>query len=122
MSVTPVFALSEAPPAVNKECAKTEKKIKKRFKRTKFYSWNRKNDEAVWNLILHRKKKKYNIVCIVYGQVMDRKKNGMTASGYISYKRVKKARKGDWITTYLIYSRGNNYCDDIIARYDVIMR
>lgn len=119
----PTQALHEAPPAVNRQCAKVEKKIHKKYKRSKIYTWNVQTDEEVWDLITHRKGLKYNVVLCVYGQCIDNKGNGIDNMGYyISYRGVKGAKKGKWIFTYLVYRRGNNHEDDIIARYDVVMK
>ena len=40
---------------------------------------------------------------------------------YISYKRVDGIESGDVVCTYLIYNPDNNYCDDIIERFDYII-
>lgn len=53
------------------------------------------------------------------GTVTDNKKNGRTKDGYyISYKSVKRVKKGDKIVTVLIWNPNNNSLDDISMRYD----
>lgn len=55
------------------------------------------------------------------GTVVDDDKNGETKGGdYISYKRVKDAKKGDKIVTVFVWNPDNNYHDDINIRYDYI--
>lgn len=101
--------------------AKVERSIKRKFKKVKFVASNRCNIAKVDKIIMHRKHKKYYVVETFNGMVVDSKLNGVTNSGYyISYKRVKGAKKYDEIVTYLVYRRGNNAPDDVIARYDFI--
>lgn len=62
----------------------------------------------------------------IIGTVTNKKKDGriMGASlgcDYISYKRVKGAKKGDTILTVCIYTPGNSYTDDICERFDYII-
>lgn len=59
----------------------------------------------------------------VIGVVVDKKRNGRVISGdgYISYKRVNGAKKGDVIFTLFIYAPGNSCIDDIVDRFDYII-
>ena len=66
------------------------------------------------------------IVEKIIGTVIDKKKNGKIMGAeaghdYISYKRVKGAKKGDTILTICIYNPDNGYCDDILERFDYII-
>lgn len=45
---------------------------------------------------------------------------GNTEYDYISYKGV-DCKKGDVIVTYLLYNPENNYCDDVVARWDYVL-
>ena len=60
------------------------------------------------------------------GTVINKKKDGRIMGcdsnhNYISYKRVKGAKKGDTILTICIYTPGNSYTDDICERFDYII-
>ena len=62
----------------------------------------------------------------IIGTVIDKQKNGKimgveAGHDYISYKRVKGAKKGDTILTICIYNPDNGYCDDILERFDYII-
>lgn len=116
-------ATAEAKPNTNYDAKrlKVERKITRKFRNVRYLHSNRCNLAKVDKAITHRKGKKYYIVETFNGVVLDKKLNGRTNSGYyISYKRVKGAKRYDEIVTYLVYSRGNNAPDDVIARYDFI--
>lgn len=62
----------------------------------------------------------------IIGTVINKKGDGRimgakTSHDYISYKRVKGAKKGDTILTICIYTPGNSYEDDICERFDYII-
>ena len=62
----------------------------------------------------------------IIGTVTNKKKDGRIygadqGHNYISYRRVKGARKGDTILTICIYTPGNSYTDDICERFDYIV-
>lgn len=59
----------------------------------------------------------------VVGIVDDENGNGhgVDDNGYISYKSVDGATKGNVICTYFFYNPDTNYADDIIMRYDYII-
>ena len=100
-----------------------EKRIKKAYKHVKIVKHTKNNDDRFWSIIEHRKGKKYYVVERIAGTVTNSKKDGRDANGYyISYKRVKGVKAGSKVISYFVYSRSNNYCDDIIARYDVVIK
>ena len=45
-----------------------------------------------------------------------------TEGYYISYRGIKGVREGSAVLTYLVYGKGNNEPDDIIARHDVVLK
>ena len=62
----------------------------------------------------------------IVGTVTNARKDGKIMGAdpeedYISYRRVKGARKGDTILTICIYTPGNAYGDDICERFDYII-
>lgn len=62
----------------------------------------------------------------IIGTVTNSKKDGRIfgvepGHDYISYKRVKGAKKGDTILTICIYTPGNTFEDDICERFDYII-
>lgn len=60
----------------------------------------------------------------VNGRVINNRLDGRTSTGgYISYQSLRgKVHKGNYVTTYLIYSPYTTWLDDIDERYDVIVR
>jgi hypothetical protein len=103
-----------------KKCSKAEKKIRKKYRKVKIVSTGKKFDR----LLTSRKNKKYYLVEKETGIVTNAKKgDGLTSHGYyISYKRVKGIKKGSRIVSYFVYQKGNNHIDDIIDRYDVVIK
>ena len=62
----------------------------------------------------------------VIGKVTNKRKDGKVIGGdpvynYISYRKVKGAKKGDIILTLLIYEPGSDGVDDIADRFDYII-
>lgn len=62
----------------------------------------------------------------IIGTVKNKKKDGRVLGAekghdYISYKRVKGAKKGDTILTLCIFTPGNSYEDDVCERFDYII-
>lgn len=53
---------------------------------------------------------------------IDKTVKGREFYNYISYRRVKNIRPGSKIVTYYVYNWNNNYCDDILERYDVVVK
>ncbi len=71
------------------------------------------------------KRKGKNILLIekIKGRVVDAGKHGRTSEGhYISYTMVEDAKKGDTVITYCIFNPENNYVDDVIYRYDFVLK
>lgn len=100
----------------------TEKKIKKKFKRVKIITRTKHNFNKVWKQTAHRKGKGYYLVEKFQGTALN-KYIGKDPNGYYtSYKYVKGVRKGSKIITYLVYCRHCDEPDDIIARYDVVVK
>jgi hypothetical protein len=61
----------------------------------------------------------------VVGTVTDNDGNGHAIydnSYYICYQSVKCASNGDRVVSYFIYNPLNNCCDDIIWRFDYILK
>lgn len=108
-------------------CRQVEKSIKKKygkFGKVKFYkSENLKN-----KTLLHRKGTGKIIVEKCTGVVVNKKGDGKykAANGkfyYICYAGwVKNVKKGMRITSYFVYNKDTNYTDDIIERYDVVVK
>ena len=100
----------------------TEKKIKKKFKRVKIITRTKHNFNKVWKETAHRKGKGYYLVEKFQGTALN-KYIGKGPNGYYtSYKYVKGVRKGSKVITYLVYCRGCNEPDDIVARYDIVIK
>ena len=100
----------------------TEKKIKKRFKRIKIVTRTKHNFNKIWKQTAHRKGKGYYIVEKFQGTALN-KYIGRDPNGYYtSYRYVKGVRKESKVITYLVYCRHCNEPDDIVARYDVVIK
>lgn len=120
ISIVPIAA--QAKTSAQTRVTQTEKKIKKRFKRIKIVTRTKHNFNKVWKQTAHRKGKGYYIVEKFQGTVLN-KYIGRDPNGYYtSYKYVKGVRKGSKVITYLVYCRSCNEPDDIIARYDVVVK
>ena len=106
-------------------CAKAERTIKQTYGygKVKFLRNHGYNDRTIWRQLSHRKGKRYTYVEVIDGRVLNRKGDGRDSSGYyINYHRVKGARKGSRVRTYLVFCRDCNESDDVIARHDVVIR
>lgn len=84
-------------------------------------------DEMTEQLMTHRKNK-YVVIEIDIGEVTTNNKDGKILnvhrsdfSDYISYKRVKKAKKGDKIMTIFVHNN-NNYIGEADIRIDKIIQ
>ena len=118
MTLTPVTVQAKTPTQVTK----TETKIKKRYKKVRLITRTKHNWKQTCREISHRKGKRYYLVEKFQGVALN-KVDGRDPNGYyISYKYVKGVRKGSKVITYLVYSKNNNEPDDIIARYDVVIK
>ena len=76
--------------------------------------------------ILTNRTSDVTIVERIVGVVLDDEGNGHIINDndgydYISYKYVENAKPGDLIVTYSIYNTENQYEDDIVERYDLIV-
>ena len=101
--------------------AAVEKVIRHRYKRVKIL--NGDDSSEFWHKIETRKGKCFYYVEKVTGTVKNAKTgDGVAGCGYVNYKRVKGIKRGSKVVSWFVYSRNNNACDDIIARYDVIIR
>lgn len=125
MLVLVILMISVAVPVTTSaqtRVTQTEKKIKKRFKRIKIVTRTKHNFNKVWKETAHRKGKGYYLVEKFQGTALN-KHIGRDPNGYYtSYKYVKGVRKGSKVITYLVYCRSCNEPDDIIARYDVVIK
>lgn len=75
-------------------------------------------EENVTSYMVHHKKNKFILVVKLKGVCRNRRGDGRTTCGsYICYQRIKHRKPGRVYTTYLVYAN-NNYCDDIIYRFD----
>jgi len=78
------------------------------------------------NILLNRKGK-YTLIEKVKGVVVNKRKDGRVLNtdrpeySYISYKGVKGAKPGRFVTTYCVYDDTNGE-DTVIKRYDVVRR
>lgn len=121
ISVT-IPVTTQAKTSAQTRVTQTERKIKKRFKRIKIVTRTKHNFNKVWKETAHRKGKGYYIVEKFQGTALN-KYIGRDPNGYYtSYKYVKGVRKGSKVITYLVYCRGCNEPDDIVARYDVVVK
>lgn len=82
--------------------------------------------KLTYKVITHRKGTV--IIERAIGKVINNSKDGRvlnqggnTEYDYISYRGV-DCKKGDIIVTYLLYNPENNYCDDIVARWDYVLK
>lgn len=113
---------TQAKTSAQTRVTQTEKKIKKRFKRIKIVTRTKYNFNKVWKQTAHRKSKGYYLVEKFQGTALN-KHIGKDPNGYYtSYKYVKGVRKGSKVITYLVYCKHCNEPDDIIARYDVVVK
>ena len=120
VSIVPVTV--QAKTSAQTRVTQTEKKIKKRFKRIKIVTRTKYNFNKVWKETAHRKGKGYYLVEKFQGTALN-KYIGRDPNGYYtSYRYVKGVRKGSRIITYLVYCRHCNEPDDIVARYDVVVK
>lgn len=84
------------------------------------------SSKLTYKKLTHRKKTVIVERCI--GKVRNKQKDGKVlnppkdaAGYYISYKGV-KCKKGDIIVTYFLWNPENNIEDDIIARWDFVIK
>jgi len=106
-----------------KSCERAERIIRRRYqkngRKVKFY------ESADLSSRRLRTRKNRNIVIVekVTGTVVNPRTGRGKADGwYINYKSVKGIRKGSKVTSYFVYNPKTNYLDDIIARFDVVIK
>lgn len=104
----------------NRKAVKIEKGIKKKYKRIRIIRGD--GSEKFWNKIEHRKGKSFYYVEKVTGTVINKKGDGVAEDGYINYRRVKGIKPDSKVVSWFVYSRNNNAWDDIIARYDLLIK
>ena len=120
VSIVPVT--TQAKTSAQTRITQTERKIKKKFKRIKIVTRTKYNFNKIWKETAHRKGKGYYLVEKFQGTALN-KYIGRDPNGYYtSYKYIKGVRKGSKIITYLVYCRHCNEPDDIVARYDVVVK
>ena len=121
ISVT-IPVTTQAKTSAQTRVTQTERKIKRKFKRIKIVTRNKHNFNKVWKETAHRKGKGYYIVEKFQGTALN-KYIGRDPNGYYtSYRYVRGVRKGSKVITYLVYCRHCNEPDDIVARYDVVIK
>lgn len=108
-------------------CKKMEKRIKKKYKKhgkVKFYD----TKDITLEMLLNRKGTGKIIVERCAGEVLNPKGDGRYKAGdgeyyYICYTGwVKHCKKGMKVVSYFVYNKDTNYTDDIIERYDVVVK
>ena len=120
VSIVPVT--TQAKTSAQTRITQTERKIKKKFKRIKIVTRTKYKFNKVWKQTAHRKGKGYYLVEKFQGTALN-KYIGRDPNGYYtSYKYVKGIHKGSKVITYLVYCRHCNEPDDIVARYDVVVK
>ena len=62
------------------------------------------------------------IIELLQGTVIDSEGNGLDCCGYYTHYDNTRFSEGDKIQTVFVYNPFNNYLDDIVSRYDTIIR
>lgn len=62
------------------------------------------------------------IIEILQGTVIDSEGNGIDCCGYYTHYDNTRFSKGDRVQAVFVYNPYNNYLDDIVSRYDTIIR
>lgn len=125
LAIILTFSFVENAEAATKSTAiqkyrKEAKKIEKKYKIKAVDS-----SALTYNKITHRKNQVLIERCI--GKVKNKKKDGKLLNGnsdygtYISYKNI-KCKKGDIIVSYFLWNPENNAEDDVIARWDFVIK
>ena len=100
------------------KCEEIEKEIIEEYGDFEMFSTSELTSEMLENRMNGDKV----IVERTKGIVLDDELNGSAEDYYISYRSVEGAQPGDEIITYLVYNPATSYIDDIIERYDVIVK
>lgn len=83
------------------------------------------SSKITYEILVHRKNKVIIERCI--GKVTNRNRDGKILNGngkssyYISYKGI-KCKKNDIVISYFLWNPENNIEDDIIARWDFVVK
>ena len=100
------------------KCEEIEKEIIEEYGDFEMFS----TSELTGEMLENRMNGDKVIVERTKGIVLDDELNGSAEDHYISYRSVEGAQPGDEIITYLVYNPATSYIDDIIERYDVIVK
>lgn len=113
---------AEQPEAVKDEtvlkCEEIEKEIIEEYGDFEVFS----TSELTGEMLENRMNGDKVIVERTKGIVLDDELNESAEDHYISYRSVEGAQPGDEVITYLVYNPATSYIDDIIERYDVIVK
>ena len=71
--------------------------------------------------ILESRTEENIIVEVCVGTVLNENLDGEAYGYYISYRSVENVQPGDTVITYFVYNPYNNYVDDIVERFDIIV-
>lgn len=108
-------------------CKRAEKSIRKKYKeqgKVKFYD----TENLTLEMLLNRKGTGKIIVERCVGVVVNSNGDGKFKADngkyyYICYAGwVKNCKKGMKVVSYFVYNKDTNYTDDIIERYDVVVK
>ena len=100
------------------------KEVRKQERLVKIFDGTDLNKDKIWNTLDN---KGDLVIEIDYGVVRNNKGDGRILNttskrnNYISYRRVRGARKGDIIMSVFVYSPDRKSWDDIEMRYDWIL-
>lgn len=101
--------------------AAVERKIKREYKHIRILEGD--NSPEFWKKIESRKDKAFYYVEKVTGSVKNAETGeGEATCGYVNYRRVNGIKTGSKVVSWFVYSRDSNAFDDIIARYDIVIK
>lgn len=101
--------------------AAVERKIRREYKHIRILEGD--NSLEFWKKIESRKDNAFYYVEKVTGSVKNAETGeGEATCGYVNYKRVKGIKTGSKVVSWFVYSRDSNSFDDIIARYDIVIK
>lgn len=119
--VTTLFSGIPVQAASYQKIAAVERKIKREYKHIRILEGD--NSPEFWRKIENRKGNAFYYVEKVTGTVENAESgDGEATCGYINYKRVNGVKTGSKVVSWFVYSLDSNTFDDIIARYDVIIK
>ena len=112
--------------AVAYKCDMIEKEIREEYGDFNVYTSTELTEDTenarYKNLLENRMNSEKVIVERTKGTVLNEDMDGEAEGYYISYRSVPDAQPGDEVITYLVYNPATNYIDDIIERYDVVVK